>query len=110
MKLVFLPSLLSTPYFLIYGGMLRHFWWAFAVGKLEGCNPIASFIVGNIVYEQMETIIKQAEDERNESLEMAKRLHLDYKPVKDGVDRMRMDIGLHRLPDLHEEEDNIAPE
>lgn len=58
----------------------------------------------------METIIKQAEEERNKALESAKRVHDDYKPLKDLVDKMRNDIGLIRLPELHEENETLTPD
>lgn len=58
----------------------------------------------------METTIKQAEEERNRSLENAKHLYDDYKPLKDEVDGMRNRIGLERLSDLNDEEDKITPQ
>lgn len=58
---------------------------------------------------QLETTIKQAEEERNRSLENAKRLYEDYRPVKEQVDMLRNCIGLDRLPELTQEEDKITP-
>ncbi|KAH3829589.1 hypothetical protein DPMN_102815 [Dreissena polymorpha] len=58
----------------------------------------------------METTIKQAEEERNRSLENAKLLYDDYKPLKDEVDLMRRRIGLEPLLDVHDEEEKISPE
>jgi len=58
----------------------------------------------------MENIIKQAEEERSKSLDNAKRLHEDYMPLKDYVDKLRNEIGLHKLPDLHDEDLNLTPE
>ncbi|KAL4233638.1 Zinc finger C4H2 domain-containing protein [Mactra antiquata] len=58
----------------------------------------------------METTIKQAEEERNRSLENAKHLYDDYKPLKDEVDIMRHRIGLDKLPDVNDEEDKITPQ
>lgn len=60
----------------------------------------------------METVIKQAEESRQRSIQMAQRYHEDFAPLKMEVDTMRRDyLGLDRLPDLHEEEGSIiAPE
>lgn len=58
----------------------------------------------------METIIKQAEEDRNKALENAKRVHDEYKPIKDLVDNLRHEIGLCRLPDLHEENEQLTPD
>lgn len=60
----------------------------------------------------METVIKQAEENRARSLSMANRVHEEYLPLKSEIDHMRREyLGLDRLPDLHEEEGNtIAPE
>lgn len=61
---------------------------------------------------QIENVIKQAEESRNRSLDTAKRIHEEYRPLKLDVDRMRREyLGLERLPELHEEEgDLITPE
>lgn len=58
----------------------------------------------------MESTIKQAEEERNRSLDSAKRLYEEYKPLKDDVDKMRGTIGLDKLPELQEEEEKFTPE
>uniref|UniRef100_A0A1B6LEE2 C4H2-type domain-containing protein n=1 Tax=Graphocephala atropunctata TaxID=36148 RepID=A0A1B6LEE2_9HEMI len=60
----------------------------------------------------MENVIKKAEEARNRSLDRAKRVHEDYRPLKHDIDRMRRDyLGLERLPELHEEESGlITPE
>lgn len=58
----------------------------------------------------METTIKQAEEERNRSLESAKQLYDDYKPMKEEVDMLRSRIGQPPLPDLNEEEDKLTPQ
>lgn len=60
----------------------------------------------------MENVIKKAEESRNRSLDRAKRVHENYRPLKLDVDRMRRDyLGLERLPELHEEESGlITPE
>lgn len=58
----------------------------------------------------MEVVIKQSEEERNRHLEMAKHLHQEYQPLKEVIDKLRSDIGLHPLPELHEEDDKITPE
>lgn len=58
----------------------------------------------------METVIKQAEENRQRSIQMANRLHEEYLPLKMEVDSMRRDyLGLDRLPDLHEEEGSVVP-
>ncbi|XP_019867667.1 zinc finger C4H2 domain-containing protein isoform X2 [Aethina tumida] len=60
----------------------------------------------------MEGVIKQAEESRNRSMNAAVRLHEDYLPLKNEIDRLRREcLGLDRLPDLHEEEGStITPE
>ena len=58
----------------------------------------------------MEVVIKQSEEERNRHLEMAKHLHQEYQPLKEVIDKLRSDIGLHPLPELHEEDEKISPE
>ncbi|XP_014253705.1 zinc finger C4H2 domain-containing protein isoform X1 [Cimex lectularius] len=60
----------------------------------------------------MENVIKKAEEARTRSLDRAKRIHEEYRPLKDDIDRMRRDyLGLERLPELHEQEaDLITPE
>jgi hypothetical protein len=58
----------------------------------------------------METTIKQAEEERNRSLETAKKLYEEFRPLKDELDQMRAVIGLDKLPDLQEDEEKLTPE
>ncbi|XP_053688879.1 zinc finger C4H2 domain-containing protein isoform X3 [Sabethes cyaneus] len=60
----------------------------------------------------METVIKQAEENRIRSINMANRFHEEYVPLKSDVDTMRREyLGLERLPELHEEEGSIiSPE
>lgn len=60
----------------------------------------------------MESVIKQAEENRLRALNVANRLHDDYVPLKAEVDHMRREyLGLERLPELHEEEGSaITPE
>ncbi|OQR74277.1 zinc finger C4H2 domain-containing protein-like, partial [Tropilaelaps mercedesae] len=55
-------------------------------------------------------VIKQAQEERNQHLEVAKQLHHELRPLKDLVDRLRSEIGLAKLPELHQEEPLIKPE
>ncbi|XP_070994304.1 zinc finger C4H2 domain-containing protein-like isoform X4 [Oncorhynchus clarkii lewisi] len=58
----------------------------------------------------MESTIKQSENDLNKLLETTRRLHDDYKPLKEHVDALRMTLGLHRLPNLNEEEDKLSLE
>jgi hypothetical protein len=60
----------------------------------------------------MEGVIKQSEESRTRSLNYAVRLHEEYVPLKNEIDRLRRDcLGLDRLPELHEEEGSaITPE
>nr|XP_006823443.1 PREDICTED: zinc finger C4H2 domain-containing protein-like isoform X2 [Saccoglossus kowalevskii] len=58
----------------------------------------------------METTIKQAESDRNRSLEKARRLHDDYMPLKQHVDSLRASLGLEKLPELYHEEDKLTPD
>ncbi|XP_069124581.1 zinc finger C4H2 domain-containing protein-like [Argopecten irradians] len=58
----------------------------------------------------METTIKQAEEERNRSLESAKKLYEEFRPLKGEVDQMRSSIGMDKLPDLQEEDEKLTPE
>lgn len=53
----------------------------------------------------MEGVIKQAEESRSRSTTSAVRLHEEYVPLKNEIDRLRREcLGLDRLPELHEEE------
>lgn len=58
----------------------------------------------------MENVIKQSEEDRNKHLENAKQLHHEFKPLKELVDSLRHEIGLTKLPELHEEDENFKPE
>ncbi|XP_068908767.1 zinc finger C4H2 domain-containing protein isoform X2 [Tenebrio molitor] len=60
----------------------------------------------------MEGVIKQSDESRTRSLNYAVRLHEEYVPLKNEIDRLRRDcLGLDRLPELHEEEGSaITPE
>lgn len=58
----------------------------------------------------METVIKQAEENRQRSNSLANRFHEEYQPLKGEIDGMRREyLGLERLPDLHEEEGSAIP-
>lgn len=59
---------------------------------------------------QMESTIKQSENDLNKLLETTRRLHDEYKPLKEHVDALRMALGLHRLPNLNEEEEKLSLE
>ncbi|XP_058703710.1 zinc finger C4H2 domain-containing protein isoform X1 [Poecile atricapillus] len=56
----------------------------------------------------MENTIKQSENDLNKLLESTRRLHEEYKPLKEHVDALRMTLGLQRLPDLCEEEEKLS--
>lgn len=57
---------------------------------------------------QMETVIKQAEENRARSLTVANKVHEEYLPLKNEIDHMRREyLGLSPIPDLHEEEGSI---
>ncbi|KAJ6647324.1 Zinc finger C4H2 domain-containing protein [Pseudolycoriella hygida] len=56
----------------------------------------------------METVIKQAEENRARSLTIANKIHEEYVPLKSEIDHMRREyLGLSPIPDLHEEEGSI---
>lgn len=59
---------------------------------------------------QMENTIKQSESDLNKLLESTRRLHDEYKPLKEHVDALRMTLGLQRLPDLSQEEEKLSLE
>ncbi|XP_065157608.1 zinc finger C4H2 domain-containing protein isoform X2 [Atheta coriaria] len=53
----------------------------------------------------MEGVIKHAEESRVRAISNASRLHEEYLPLKQEVNRLRREcLGLERLPELHEEE------
>ncbi|XP_070559509.1 zinc finger C4H2 domain-containing protein-like [Ptychodera flava] len=58
----------------------------------------------------METTIKQAEADRNQSLENARRLHDEYLPLKQHIDGMRASVGLEKLPELYEDDIKLTPD
>lgn len=60
----------------------------------------------------MEGVIKQADESRQRAMNATLRLHEEYLPLKNEIDRLRRDnLGLERLPELHEEEGStITPE
>lgn len=58
----------------------------------------------------MESTIKQSENDLNKLLETTRRLHDEYKPLKEHVDALRMTLGLSRLPNLNEEEERLSLE
>lgn len=56
----------------------------------------------------METVIKQAEENRARSLAVANKIHEEYLPLKNEIDHMRREyLGLSPIPDLHEEKGSI---
>ena len=59
---------------------------------------------------QMETTIKQSEEERNKALEVAKRLYTEYRPMKEQVDILRGSLGMEALPDIKDENEGFTPE
>ncbi|XP_072573655.1 zinc finger C4H2 domain-containing protein-like isoform X3 [Paramormyrops kingsleyae] len=58
----------------------------------------------------MENTIKQSENDLNKLLETTRRLHEEYKPLKEHVDAMRVGLGLQRLPNLSDEEEKLSLE
>ena len=72
------------------------------LGVFSVCLPHSVF--------QMENTIKQSENDLNKLLESTRRLHDEYKPLKEHVDALRMTLGLQRLPDLCEEEEKLSLE
>ena len=64
----------------------------------------------SLLSSQMESTIKQSENDLNKLLETTRRLHDEYKPLKEHVDALRMTLGLHRLPNLNEEEEKLSLE
>ena len=55
----------------------------------------------------MENTIKQSENERERGLETVRRLHEEYKPLRNETDRLCNFLGLDNSPGL-EVEENIA--
>lgn len=60
--------------------------------------------------QQMETTIKQAEEERSKAYENAKHLYEDCRPLKEEIDIMRMRAGLDVMPDFAEETERLKME
>lgn len=56
----------------------------------------------------MESTIKQSENDLNKLLEATRRLHEEYKPLKEHVDTLRKNLGLPRLPDFCDEEEKLS--
>ncbi|XP_018592538.1 zinc finger C4H2 domain-containing protein-like [Scleropages formosus] len=56
----------------------------------------------------MENTIKQSENDLNKLLENTRRLHDEYKPLKEHVDTLRVALGLQRLPSLCDEEEKLS--
>lgn len=58
----------------------------------------------------MEQVVKQSEQDRNRHLEYAKHLNREFVPLKQQIDKLRQEIELPRLPELHEEDPKIRPD
>ncbi|XP_003745269.1 zinc finger C4H2 domain-containing protein [Galendromus occidentalis] len=58
----------------------------------------------------MEQVIKQAQEERNRRLDLAKQLNHEVRRLKDVVDSYRGEIGLTKLPEVHDDEPLLKPE
>lgn len=48
--------------------------------------------------------MKQSQTSRDRCLDNVRRLHADYIPLKEEIDKMRDSIGLDKLPGLPDEE------
>ena len=48
---------------------------------------------------KMESTIKQADEEKRKALEMVRRLHVEYRPLKEQVNHLRESIGLNKTDD-----------
>lgn len=55
----------------------------------------------------MENVIKQSELDHRTHYESAKSLYQEYQQIKQMMDRMRNDLNLPRLPELHEEDERF---
>ena len=51
--------------------------------------------------------MKQSEEARGRSLESARRLHTEYRPLKAQLDRMRQQLGLTPLADIADLEPDL---
>ncbi|KAF5891770.1 zinc finger C4H2 domain-containing protein, partial [Clarias magur] len=56
----------------------------------------------------MENTIKQSECDLSKLLESTRRLHEEYKPLKEHIDTLRAALGLRRLPELSREEERLS--
>ncbi|KAK3509377.1 hypothetical protein QTP70_030805 [Hemibagrus guttatus] len=56
----------------------------------------------------MENTIKQSECDLNKLLDSTRRLHDEYKPLKEHIDTLRATLGLQRLPELSREEERLS--
>ncbi|KAI5089651.1 zinc finger C4H2 domain-containing protein [Silurus meridionalis] len=56
----------------------------------------------------MENTIKQAEFDLNKLLDSTRKLHDEYRPLKNHVDALRATLGLQRLPELNREEERVS--
>ena len=56
---------------------------------------------------QIEEVVKQSEEARGRSLESARRLHTEYRPLKAQLDRMRQQLGLTPLADIADLEPDL---
>lgn len=53
----------------------------------------------------LENVLKQSEEDRNRHVDNVKRLHHHLQQMKDGVDKMRAEIGLPRLNENRKDQD-----
>jgi hypothetical protein len=49
-----------------------------------------------LLYLQLESTIKQSDDEKRRALEAAMRLKNEYRPLKDSINYLRESIGLNK--------------
>lgn len=48
--------------------------------------------------------MKQSQASRDRCLENVRRLHADYAPLKEEIDKMRDSLGLDKLPGIPDED------
>lgn len=111
---VFIQYLNSLFYYCIVSHLFQVEWEKSLLSETASCS------IGELLKEQffksvsivfqMENTIKQSENDLNKLLESTRRLHEEYKPLKEHVDALRMTLGLQRLPDLCEEEEKLSLE
>ena len=83
---------------------------SYGAADLHLCFRKSSFLMTQLVCTlQMETTIKQAEEERSRCLDSVKHLYEDYRPMKEEVDGLRGKIGLDSLPNLQEDDTKLTP-